>query len=122
NMAPSLLLRRDRPSVALGASGGRRIIGAVSQIYMNLVSHGMGMQAAISAPRIDVSTAQLLADSRIPAPVLKGLEALGQEVVAVEEMFSPRQCASPVGILVDHEAGVLRGGADPFQRAICIGY
>lgn len=122
NMAPGLLLHRGRPFAAVGASGGRRIIGAVSQIYINLVSYGMGIQDAMSAPRIDVSTAQLLADDRIPAPILDGLRTSGYDVVSVEETITPRQFASPVGIMVDYEAGVLRGGADPFQTALCIGY
>ncbi len=122
NMAPILLLRDGRPLATLGASGGRRIIGAMAQIAVNLVSYGMGMQDAIAAPRIDVSTPQLIADDRIPAATLDGLASLGMPVVAVEETFSPRQFASPVGILVDEDAGVLRGGADPFHAATCAGF
>ena len=122
NMAPALLLRQGRPFAAVGASGGRRIIGAVAQIALNLVAHDMGMQAAISAPRIDISTAQLLADSRIPAATLEGLRRAGYDTLAVEETFTPRQFASPVGIMVDEAAGVLRGGADPFHSAICMGF
>lgn len=122
NMAPVLLLKEGQPFASVGASGGRRIICTNAQICLNLITYGLNIQDAISAPRIDVSTETLLADTRLPEYVLEGLRQLGQPVKSVEESYQPRQFASPVGIQVDQAAGVLRGGADPFHPATCIGF
>ena len=55
NMAPLLVLRDGRPLLAVGAPGGRRIINAMAQIVMNVLDEGMGVQEAITVPRIDCS-------------------------------------------------------------------
>ena len=41
--------------MTVGAPGGRKIINAVTQVVMNVVDFGMGMQDAITAPRVDAS-------------------------------------------------------------------
>ena len=122
NMAPALILRNGEPWVTLGASGGRRIIGAVLQIATDLIDYGMSMQEAIGAPRIDVSTGRLLVDSRYPAEVVERLKAMGHDLLQVTESIAPRYFASPCGIMIDRKAGVLRGGADPFHPAVSIGF
>ena len=72
NMSPVILLRDGRPWVTLGAPGGRRIIGTVAQVVSNLLDHRMGVQEAISAPKIDCSEPATKVDARIPAPTLRG--------------------------------------------------
>ena len=56
NMSPVLVLK-DGPSVDDGRGSwcGRKIINAVTQVVMNVVDFGMGMQDAIAAPRVDAS-------------------------------------------------------------------
>jgi gamma-glutamyltranspeptidase/glutathione hydrolase len=41
--------------MAVGASGGRRIISAVAQLIINLVDEGMSAEEALQQPRIDAS-------------------------------------------------------------------
>src|SRR4029077_4161674 len=40
---------------ALGASGGRKIVGTVLQISSFLIDHGMSLEDAFHAPRLDMS-------------------------------------------------------------------
>ncbi|MBX3456265.1 gamma-glutamyltransferase family protein [Ferrovibrio sp.] len=55
NMLPSLGLKDGKPWLAIGASGGRRILPAVMQLVSFLTDHGMGLEQAFHQPRIDVS-------------------------------------------------------------------
>src|SRR5579864_602465 len=55
NMTPAVVRVEGQPVLAVGASGGRRIIDAVLQLILNHMEFGMDAQAAIDAPRIDAS-------------------------------------------------------------------
>ncbi|MEH3084945.1 MAG: gamma-glutamyltransferase [Xylophilus ampelinus] len=52
SMTPTILFKDGRPFAALGSAGGSKIINAVVQITSNMIDHGMGVQAAVDAPRI----------------------------------------------------------------------
>ena len=52
-MAPSLVLGRDgRPRLVVGSAGSARLRGAIMQIVVNVVEHGLSVDEAISAPRV----------------------------------------------------------------------
>ena len=55
NMSPIILKDGDRPWLAAGASGGRRILAAVSQVMSFIADFGMTPEQAAHQPRIDVS-------------------------------------------------------------------
>ena len=122
NMTPLLILKDGQPWVSLGASGGRRIIGAMIRITSLLVDHGMDIQEAICAPRIDLSTGNLVADARLSERTLARLKAMGHTVLAAEETVAPRAFSGPCGVMIDHESGTLRSGVDPYHPAAAIGY
>ncbi len=113
NMAPAILTRDGRTVASFGASGGRRIINALAQVTVNLVDHELGMQPAISEPRIDASTPELLSSVRLPQATRDTLAALGHRVAPRDEGQFLGDFASPVGVLRGDD-GTLRGGADPF--------
>lgn len=60
NMAPALVIKDGTAKAALGASGGRRIIGAVAQIVIDLVDGGFPIEEVLALPRIDASGRNLL--------------------------------------------------------------
>ncbi len=113
NMAPTIVERDGYVVAALGASGGRRIVNCNAQLVLNLLDHGLSMQPAISAPRVDASTPDLLLSARFPAETRTALAALGHRVALRDERLLAGDFASPVGILLAPD-GHLRGGADPF--------
>lgn len=55
NMLPSLVIDGDKPWLAIGASGGRRIMPAVMQLLSFLIDYRMPLDAAFHQPRIDAS-------------------------------------------------------------------
>ncbi|MFN4312162.1 MAG: gamma-glutamyltransferase family protein [Ferrovibrio sp.] len=55
NMLPTLVLDGDEPWLAIGASGGRRIMPAVMQLLSFLIDYRMPLADAFHQPRIDAS-------------------------------------------------------------------
>ena len=118
NMAPTIVLQDGRAFLSVGAMGGRRILNALPQIIANVVDYGMGMQAAISAPRIDCSTGVVQASSRIAPETIAALVRIGHTVEVIEEDMLSFEFGSPVG--VQRDGRMLRGGANLFYPAMAI--
>jgi len=113
NMAPLIVSREGRPVAAIGSSGGRRIMNCHAQLVMNLLDHGLSMQPAVGAPRIDASTVDLLASARLPAATRAALAALGHRIAVRDERLFTGDFASPAAVLLGAD-GICRGGVDPF--------
>jgi gamma-glutamyltranspeptidase len=51
-MAPSIALDRDdRPRLVVGSAGSARLRGAIMQIVVNVLEHGLGVDEAIDRVR-----------------------------------------------------------------------
>jgi gamma-glutamyltranspeptidase/glutathione hydrolase len=118
---PALVFGGGGSLMALGAPGGRKVITAVLQVILNVLDFGLGMQDAISVPRIHCETGPVHVDSRLSPDTTERLREIGHEVRIREESFLSSYFARPNGILLDHERGVLRGGAEPYKMATAIG-
>lgn len=111
NMCPVTVSDGTGPVLALGASGGRRILAAVYQMLAFSLDFGMDPAAAAHHPRIDVSgPSGVTADRRLPAEVLAALEAQGEPqgekgggMLAVEHAVLPVNFACPNLIARDGE-------------------
>ena len=122
NMCPVIVREAgrdgDRPVLAAGASGGRRILAAVAQM-LAFVDAGMDPAAAAHQPRIDVSDATTVhADARLPADVLDALAADGP-VEVVEHGVLPVNFACP-NLILDQD-GTRAGISDvmsPWSAAV----
>jgi gamma-glutamyltranspeptidase/glutathione hydrolase len=74
NMCPTVALSPRIGALAIGASGGRKIMPAVAQILSFMVDFGMDLDAAFHCPRINVSGPEpALVDRRLGQPVLDAL-------------------------------------------------
>ena len=81
NMCPAVAERNDGFRVAVGASGGRRILPAVFQLLSFMLDFRLGVEDAVHQPRLDASG----------EPVLEVDEDLGEEVIgALAERHSVR--------------------------------
>jgi gamma-glutamyltranspeptidase / glutathione hydrolase len=70
NYTPVVAEAADGRRLAVGASGGRRILPAVAQLLSFVMDYGMDLDAAIHQPRIDASEgAIVIGDVRLPAAV-----------------------------------------------------
>src|SRR5437588_8340085 len=68
NYTPVLAQAADGRRLALGASGGRRILPAVTQMLSFVMDYGMDLDEAIHTPRIDASEgAVVIGDVRLPS-------------------------------------------------------
>ncbi len=76
NYTPVVALTADGKRLALGASGGRRILPAVMQILSFVIDFGMDLDAAIHQPRIDASEgAVVIGDVRLKGEIQTALRA-----------------------------------------------
>lgn len=123
NMGPVLALRDGKPYLALGAPGGRRIIGCVVQILSNVLDHGLSIQAACSAARTDSSSRSTLVDDRIEPAVIEALQAMGHRIDTVNEEANATgyDFAHPTAIEVCDD-GTVRCGVDAFRKMEAVGW
>jgi gamma-glutamyltranspeptidase / glutathione hydrolase len=127
NMTPIIAERDGRPVLAAGAPGSRRISNAVSQVALNVLEYGMLPQAAISAPRIDLSQGHIVADDKIDSITLQELRERGHRVDAVTEFINSGgpdasyrgNFARPNAIWID-EHGIRHGGDYQYAPGIVV--
>lgn len=82
NVCPSLVELPDG-FLALGASGGRKIVGAVAQLAAFVTERGMDLETAFHHPRIDVSgPSGVVADDCLSDDVLASLAGITRLVPA----------------------------------------
>lgn len=112
NYAPAIF-ETDDDVIAIGGSGGRKIIPAVFQTLARLRDFGGELADAIAAPRLDVSAPPLVvADERLPDAVVAALAARHRLVLA------PRQgVPSHFALLgaVRRRSGINEGACDPYH-------
>jgi gamma-glutamyltranspeptidase/glutathione hydrolase len=120
NMCPVIMKEGDKPILAVGASGGRRIMASVFQLMSYVSDFGMSLDEAAHYPRIDVSTVdEVTADDRLAPDILAGLTADGPTEV-VEHHAMPINFACP-NIIVQKPDGTRQGisdAASPWSAAV----
>ena len=103
NYTPVLAQAADGRRLALGASGGRRILPAVTQILSFVMDFGMDLNRAIHQPRIDASEgAIVIGDVRLPVEVRQALRARFDYEEARVQTY-PMKFACPSVVLRDAE-------------------
>jgi gamma-glutamyltranspeptidase/glutathione hydrolase len=80
-MAPSLALDHEQPRLVVGSAGSIRLRGAILQIVVNVIRHGMPVEEAISAPRVHLDEDQVHCEGGCDPAELDRLEARGYELV-----------------------------------------
>jgi gamma-glutamyltranspeptidase/glutathione hydrolase len=99
NFCPVVGEAADGRRFALGASGGRKIIGAVMQIASFMMDHGLTLEEAFHQQRVDMSGAgTVTADQTLPAEVIAALSAAFPTVAAPRASF-PYLFACPAAVL-----------------------
>ena len=105
SMAPMMALRRGRLAYALGLPGGLRIFGSALQALVNLIDHGMSVQAAVEAPRMWTQGGGLELETGFPAAVADALAQRGHGVQRV------RRVAGGMNAIGWDTAGMMTGAA-----------
>lgn len=100
NMLPTLVLDGDKPWLAAGASGGRRIMPAVMQILSFLIDYKLPLEAAFHQPRIDASImGQPWFDPLHPADVQAAIRARFPGALAKRRDPLPLNYACPSAVM-----------------------
>jgi gamma-glutamyltranspeptidase/glutathione hydrolase len=129
---PTVIATRDGTfRLAIGSPGGHGITQTVPQALLNIIEFGMDIQSAIEAPRFRLMpeyrsypvkgvSMEIHAETRIPAEVLKALQARGHKVVPFEPWDAGVGAMS--GIVVHPQSGIYMGGADPRRQYAAVAW
>ena len=109
-MAPSIVLRRGRPRLVVGSAGSARLRGAILQVIVNVVDHGLGVEEAITAPRVHLDEGRLHCEGGADAGELDRLTALGYDLLRWRRRNLYFGGASGVEVTAD---GSLAAAGDP---------
>jgi gamma-glutamyltranspeptidase/glutathione hydrolase len=85
SMSPTIVLQDGSPILAVGASGGPKIITAVLMEVVNMLDLGMSPQAALAAPRIHQQWLpdEVMFETGLPKELQKALAARGHRLKAL---------------------------------------
>ena len=109
-MAPSLVLRDGRPRLVVGSAGSVRLRGAILQIVVNAVGHGLPVDDAIERPRVHLDEGHVHCEGGCDPPELDELERRGYDVVRWRRRNLYFGGAAAVEFLPD---GTLAAAGDP---------
>jgi gamma-glutamyltranspeptidase/glutathione hydrolase len=110
-MAPSLVIEDERPRLVVGSAGSLRLRGAIMQIVVNAAGHGLGVEEAITAPRVHLDEdGHLHCEGGTDPEAADALERLGYEVVRWRRPNLYFGGAAAVEFLED---GTLAAAGDP---------
>ena len=97
----------DGRQFAFGASGGRKILGAVMQLSSFVMYHGMSLEQSFHQPRIDVSGSGQATAEQALAPEIVAAPLTGAADVHRAAHGFPLFLRLPAGVLRDgrHNTG-----------------
>src|SRR5690606_21973668 len=110
------------PVLALSAPGGRKIITGTIMAIVNRVDFGMGVQAALDAPRLHCEGHDLdaMLEDGMPELVLDELRARGHNLDVTRMYQEPYGRMQSIAIDVD--AGLYFGASEPRSHSGVRGY
>ena len=109
-MAPSLVLRGGSPRLAVGSAGSVRLRGAILQVVVNVVGHGLGVDEAIDRPRVHLEEPHVHCEGGHDPAELDKLAERGYELVRWRRRNLFFGGASAVEF---HADGALSAAGDP---------
>jgi gamma-glutamyltranspeptidase/glutathione hydrolase len=80
-MAPSIVVHDGEPRLVVGSAGSVRLRGAIMQVVVNVVGHGLPVGEAIDSPRVHLDEPHVHCEGGLEPAALDALEAAGYDVV-----------------------------------------
>ncbi len=114
---PAMLTRNGRPVMPFGVTGAHFQPFGQVQVLTNVIDYGMNVQEAIDHPRIFARADTFEVEGTVPHAVIDGLRNLGHHVTRAENPLGTAQA-----VWIDHDKGILFGGADGRRDGIALGY
>ncbi|HUA74505.1 MAG TPA: gamma-glutamyltransferase [Solirubrobacteraceae bacterium] len=119
-MAPTVVMREGEVELVLGSAGSNRIRSAILQTIVGAVDHGLGVRAAVDAPRVHFEGDVLYVEPGVEPSELEALaasdDAEGIEIVrfASQNLFFGGVQA------VSRRGRVLAGAGDPRRGGVAV--
>jgi gamma-glutamyltranspeptidase / glutathione hydrolase len=120
-MAPCVAMREGKPLLGIGTPGSYGILQTTLQMLLNVFDFEMNVQAAIEAPRVRAFEGTLVdVEARISPRARAGLSERGHQLNLLPSWTW--KLGGGQGVAIDHETGVLTGGADPRRDSVALGW
>ena len=118
SMTPTIVLKRGKPIIAVGAAGGPKIISAVLQELVGMLDLGLSPTEAMAAPRIHQqwSPDELMAEKSLSEEVKAALAARGHTVRELNSLSVSHMVHRPVA------GKSFTGAADPRSTGVVSGW
>ena len=115
NMCPTVATRDGQAIFAVGASGANHIMPCTLQVAAFMLDHGLSLEDAFNAPRIDASDrGSVRVDPRVGDAVLRAL-AQSFTLEVAQRLVFPKLYSCPSGVARDPATGLCHGISDPSQ-------
>jgi gamma-glutamyltranspeptidase/glutathione hydrolase len=85
-MAPSLITHDDRPRLVVGSAGSLRLRGAIMQVIVNVIAHGLGVKEALERPRVHLEAGRVNVEGGIDPAELDRLASWGYDLARWERL------------------------------------
>jgi gamma-glutamyltranspeptidase/glutathione hydrolase len=76
-MAPTIVMKGDKPEIVLGSGGSKRIRSAILQVILNIIDHGLPVFDAVNAPRVHWDDGALHVESGMEGSTIDHLKEDG---------------------------------------------
>ena len=116
SMTPTIVVRRGRAYIVLGAPGGSRIINGVLQVLLNVLDFKMNIQEAVNRPRFhhQWKPDKLFLEDGFSPDTVALLQRRGHETASIP--------AVAVVEAILHDGKYLQGASDPRGHGRAAGY
>jgi gamma-glutamyltranspeptidase/glutathione hydrolase len=118
--SPAVVSRSGEPWLAVGGSGGRRLISGVARAILAAIHHADGPQDAVNGFHVHDEGTGTLVDVRVPLAAREELARMGHRVVPTEETLASASFGRFNAIMVDGDG--LRGGVSRMRSGVAAGY
>ncbi|KAI8599424.1 gamma-glutamyltranspeptidase, partial [Dissophora ornata] len=117
---PTIVDRDGRFELALGGSGGSRILTSVLQTMLNIYNHNYNVMEAVEAPRVHHQLMPNVADieSGFSASEIKFLETRGHNVTVSDILLAKAE----VQAVIREEDGMIYAASDSRKHGVAAGY
>jgi gamma-glutamyltranspeptidase/glutathione hydrolase len=117
SMSPTIILKDDKPFLALGSPGGSTIITTVLQTILNRVDLGMSVSEALAAPRAaQRNTANVTAEPEFITAYGSQLAPYGHKLVPAGDAFSSAAEIGAATAIEFGRHGRMTAAAEPVRR------
>ncbi len=117
SMSPTIILKEDKPFLALGSPGGSTIITTVLQTIVNRVDLGMNISQAIAAPRASQrNTVKVTAEPEFIAAFGSQLTPFGHQFMPSGDAFTSAAQIGAATAIEFRPDGSMVAAAEPVRR------